>query len=163
MIAIDRHPFRLVEHSGFRRFMAKHFPRYTVPSADHISRVVMPELYSEVRQPVEALLHEAKFVAVTTDGWTTASGTFEVFALIVTFLNDEFKMRQITLCTPEVQGSPTGESIAAILQEALEEWQIGSKVAAFVSNNAANVQKAIRLLQIKRLPCVLHALQNSIC
>jgi hypothetical protein len=48
------------------------------------------------------------------------------------------------------------------LQQAMQEWHIEEKVAAFVTDNAANVQKAIRLLGTERHPCVLHALQNTV-
>ncbi len=60
------------------------------------------------------------------------------------FLNEKLKMVSRVLCTLAVEVSHTAENRAAHLKSVTAEWRIPhEEIAGIVSDNAANVRKAI--------------------
>ena len=49
MIAIDLHPFSIVEDVGFRQLVTALEPRYSLPSRGYLSEVVIPEIHAKVK------------------------------------------------------------------------------------------------------------------
>ncbi len=70
-MALDMRPFSVVENDGFTHLLSVLEPRYQLPSRPHFSQNVLPHLYSEVRAKLVKDLSNAKFIALTTDGWTS--------------------------------------------------------------------------------------------
>ncbi len=70
-MALDMRPFSVVENDGFTHLLSVLEPRYQLPSRPHFSQNVLPPLYSEVRAKLVKDLSNAKFIALTTDGWTS--------------------------------------------------------------------------------------------
>ncbi len=70
-MALDMRPFSVVENDGFTHLLSVLEPRYQLPSRPHFSQNVLPHLYSEVRAKLVEDLSDAKFIALTTDGWTS--------------------------------------------------------------------------------------------
>ncbi|PAA74745.1 hypothetical protein BOX15_Mlig005715g1 [Macrostomum lignano] len=162
VIALDQEPYAMVEHYGFGGFLEKRFPWYQIPTADHMARVAIPQLYQSVAEPVRQILSASKTVAIATDGWTAENAAFEILGLIVFTIQDDGKLNRVVLCCPEIRGSANAENMKIVIKQALEDWQLTDWVVAFVTDNAPVMQKAVRLLEYPRHGCVVHRLQNAV-
>lgn len=93
-------------------------------------------------------------VSLTHDGWTS-NNTQSYDTVTCHMINDSWEMRSAVLETSKVEGQHTGENIAKSLQGTIETWKLGAPVAV-TTDNAANEQKAVRLLGLTRFGCFGH-------
>ena len=56
----------------------------------------------------------------------------------------------------------TGDDISDTLSELMDQWNITDKVVASTTDNASNMTKAMRNLNLLNVPCVGHTLQLSV-
>jgi len=78
------------------------------------------------------------------------------------FIFDD-KLYSPVLATREVHGSHTGENIAAVFSDIINEWDINSKIVTIVSDNGTNIKNAInQYLRKYHHPCVAHTLHLSV-
>ncbi len=98
-------------------------PRYQLPSRPHFSQNVLPHLYSEVRAKLVKDLSNAKFIALTTDGWT--SRVTQSFMMITAHdITDNWVNKNPVLQTRAVYESHTSDHLSEILQGAVAEWKM---------------------------------------
>ena len=69
-IVKDLRPYVVVENEGFKNLIKVLEPKYSIPSRQHFSEKVIPELYTKVSTQVKQDL-KSSYVAITTDGWTS--------------------------------------------------------------------------------------------
>jgi hypothetical protein len=67
MIVTDYQPLRIVEDKGFREFVRKLNPQYTIPSRKTLTTKLIPELYQSEAQKLSKKLSSVQDVEVTTD------------------------------------------------------------------------------------------------
>ncbi|KAK3098538.1 hypothetical protein FSP39_020427 [Pinctada imbricata] len=100
-----------------------------------------------------------KRVALTTDGWTSRSTESYVTITCVCIDNDWALQNFIlqTRCLPE---NHTGENLARVLKEAVEEWNLpNDPPPAVVNDNASNMEKAAALFDGEvHIGCYAHTL-----
>ncbi len=111
-MALDMRPFSVVELS-----------RYQLPSRPHFSQNVLPHLYSEVRAKLVEDLINAKFIALTTDGWTSRA-TQSFMTITAHYITDNWVIKNPVLQTRAVYESHTSDHLSEILQGAVAEWKI---------------------------------------
>ncbi len=81
---------------------------------------MLPHLYSEVRAKLVEDLSNAKFIALTTDGWTSrATQSFTTH-----YITDNWVIKNPVLQTRAVYESHTSDHLSEILQGAVAEWKI---------------------------------------
>lgn len=71
MIAKEFQPFSAVENVKFRKFIKMINPNYAIPSRKTVSKSIIPQLLEKTKQKVKTYLNNAKYIAFTTDGWTS--------------------------------------------------------------------------------------------
>ncbi|GFN87279.1 Zinc finger bed domain-containing protein 1 [Plakobranchus ocellatus] len=74
------------------------------------------------------------------------------------FISNDWKMKSHVLETSRMVESHTAENIASKLTRVMEEWKISDKISVVVTDNAANVVKAVGLLKLRHLGCFAHFL-----
>ena len=100
MIAIDLHPFSIVEDVGLCRLIAKLEPRYSLPSRCYLLDVMVAEMHSEIKHRITELLKSAKYISLTTDIWTFTNCHHSFLSLTAHFIvgaNTEKKDEMLTL------------------------------------------------------------------
>ncbi|XP_064475058.1 E3 SUMO-protein ligase ZBED1-like [Ornithodoros turicata] len=157
MIAKEYEPFSLVEGQEFKTFLAMLNPGYQLPSRKTLSTVHIPQMYNKVHEQVKNELTGISSICLTTDGWTSLSNQSYI-ALTANFIHTNGALRARLLDCFAWQNRHTAENIAAELRRVVVEWEIQEKVCAVVSDNAANITAAIRLLGWKHFPCFAHTL-----
>ncbi len=83
-IATDLSPYAVTEKPGFRNMIALLEPRYRMPSRQHFSTSVIPELYEETKRSVLADMENTNCISVTTDGWTSRATESYVTITMIT-------------------------------------------------------------------------------
>lgn len=157
MIAADYQPFSIVESKEFQNLLKMFNPSYTLPSRKTVTNNLLPLLYNKVAEEVRAKLQTARAVTVTTDGWTSMSNESYI-AVTVHFIDEECTMRSFVLSCFCFKEKHTAAHLGKEVQRVLNEWEVGNKVVAIVTDNAANIKAAVRLYGWKHIPCYAHTL-----
>lgn len=122
----------------------------------------MPQCYGIAVKSLHELLKKSNYIAVTTDVWTSkAHDSF--LGITCHFIEDaEGSLSLISSaldCVP-IHKNETAETLKTILNAVFTEWEIETKVKCIVTDNAKNMKKAVRLLNIRHLPCFAHSLTS---
>lgn len=156
-IVKDLRPFSVVSNEGFRALVQTLDPRYTIPSRTYFSETAIPDMYDQVKADVKLQLSKASSVALTTDGWTSRA-TESYVTITSTHISDDWQMHNYVLQTRELPLSHTGENIANVLKDAINEWGL-PECSALVTDNAANMLVAAKSVGFQHhLGCYAHTL-----
>lgn len=156
MITKDFQPVSVVEDKGFQLLLHTLDPRNELPPRGSIMQI-LPENYSEKCEAVKEKLSQQAHVALTSDLWTP--GAIESYLTITCyFLTSSWELKSLVLDTFQFKQSHTAENISAALLKCAEKWNKSSKIIAIVSDNASNIEAAVRLTGWNQLLCFAHAL-----
>lgn len=158
MIVTDFQPFSIVTDQGFRDYSNALDPSYKLPSRSKLTRELLPRMYADVLEGTRTKISQAEFITLTTDGWTSRN-TESYIAVTAHYISSEFETGSCLLDCYNYVERHTAENLSAELQRICREWEIApEKVAAVVTDNAANQTAAIRLTGFTHLPCFAHSL-----
>ncbi|XP_015376635.1 PREDICTED: zinc finger BED domain-containing protein 1-like [Diuraphis noxia] len=158
MIAEDLQPLSIVENSGFRRMIKLLDSRYEIPSRRTLGRTIIPQIMEKVKGNVQILLNAASHIAITTDIWTSMN-TDSFMTLTAHFVDTNLReLKTVVLCTKKLESNHTGVHLSQVMSKELTEWNILNKVVAIVTDGAANIKLAVRLMDIPQVPCTAHRL-----
>ncbi|XP_058816189.1 zinc finger BED domain-containing protein 4-like [Topomyia yanbarensis] len=165
MICKEYHPLSLVEDAEFRKLVKMLCPPYTLPSRKTLTYSLMPTVYENLHATVKSNLQDAPAVSLTCDGWTSINNQ-GFYAITAHFFDKSNQLMSHLLECSEFNERHTGENIASWIMRVLKLFCIDSKVAAIVTDNAANMKSAASILKMNHLPCFAHTLnllvQNAI-
>lgn len=156
MLTLDLQPAKIVEDVGFKRLVATLDPRYHLPSRRVIMRTLLPAKYDACAETLLSLLETVESCSLTTDFWT--SKATESYITVTCHFVDNWELKSCVLSTYQVTGSHTAEKIASELKLVAEKWKIVGKITCVVTDNASNMTAALRLAQLKSVPCFAHTL-----
>lgn len=148
---------RFVDNPDFQAFCNKLRPGYKLPSREYmIPKVLIPAEYQNVQQRVKKFAEDSDALSISTDGWTDITGK-SILNFVI--LNPEPRLHSFSDVSEDGE---TGEVIAQKLIEIICEVN-PNKVAAIVSDHAACMRKAWRLVNdkypwIQGEGCKAHAL-----
>ncbi|XP_059098333.1 zinc finger BED domain-containing protein 4-like [Tigriopus californicus] len=158
MVVKDLQPLSFVEDEGFKKFCHSLDPRYTLPSRRTLSEVHITNMFSNVQEKLIIYLHRANWVSITTDLWSSVNCT-GFLAITVHFFDEQtWPLQCFILDCLRVRGRHTSEKIATEIRMVLERNKIMDKVIVGVTDNGANVVKAIRDIGITHEACYAHSL-----
>ncbi|XP_063931157.1 zinc finger BED domain-containing protein 4-like [Zophobas morio] len=142
MIVKDNYPLMTTEKAGFQYLMNITVPFYKVPG----------------RRAITTLINEK--YDVLSDVWTEMLTTTSFLGVTVHFYMNH-ALHSIHIGVTELQCSHTAYNLTEYLIRICDEWKIDlSKVSAVVTDNGANIVKAVTDLfgKNKHLPCFAHTI-----
>ena len=157
MIVKDMQPLSVVENEGFRRLMQVMDPRYQLPSRSTITRSLLPQKYEALKQTVKVELTQVKYVALTTDLWTS-NQTLGYITVTFHYISHEWELHSRVLDTLNLDKDHTAANLAEELQKIAVEWGVDGKISCIITDNASNIVAAINQLGWRHLPCFAHTL-----
>jgi len=102
-----------------------------------------------------------EFIAITTDLWTSRAQ--QSFATLTGhWLDSNFVKHHRVLLTCRFEGSHSAELISTFLSDIILELELNNKQKVFITDNAANMVSALKMMNQVRFPCFAHTLQLSI-
>ncbi|XP_060879286.1 E3 SUMO-protein ligase ZBED1-like [Metopolophium dirhodum] len=112
----------------------------------------------KVKGNVQIVLNAASHIAITTDIWTSMN-TDSFMTLTAHFVDTNLReLSTVVLCTKKLESNHTGVYLSQVMTKELMEWTILNKVVAIVTDGAANIKLAVRLMDIPQIPCTAHKL-----
>ncbi|CAG5000612.1 unnamed protein product [Parnassius apollo] len=158
MIAKVYHALRLVEEVEFRKFIEMLNPGYTLPTRKTLSESLLPKVYNKVMEAVKMKIAKAVAICITTDAWTSIVNDGYI-AITAHFIDTEInKLCTVMIGCIEFEERHTSENLKSFLEAKFLEWNIHRNVNVIVSDNAANVQAAVRLGGWRSLSCYTHTI-----
>ena len=116
-------PPALVEHSGFRNFMAQLAPKWKPTSARHMKTNLLPLLSSSIRTRIELVLADVDHLTITVDVWTNRSGK-AFLGITGHFIDLDFAPQAILLDFVGLRGPHTGDNIRNVTEEILDKLEV---------------------------------------
>ncbi|XP_036340468.1 zinc finger BED domain-containing protein 1-like [Rhagoletis pomonella] len=159
MIAKGHHALRLVEEPEMVKFvsMVSQCGGYKLPAKKTLSQSLIPKVYNDLESEIKSQLQDTFAVCLTTDGWTSSTN-ISYIAVTAHFIDKNTTLCSALLCCRELDCSHTGENLYGFLKEVTANWGISNKVAAIVTDNAANALSGVRLGEWRSIGCFAHLL-----
>ncbi|XP_072400484.1 zinc finger BED domain-containing protein 4-like [Diabrotica undecimpunctata] len=162
LFTMDFQPFSIVEDVGFKTFVQSLNPSYyRLPNRQTISKTLIPALYERCLNRTKEAAQNILNVCITTDCWTSANNE-SFIAITGHFIDDKFQMRSILLECDLFEGSHTGTNLSKTLIDVANSWGLQKKVILAVSDNAANIKKAIANTGWEHFGCFAHTLNLTV-
>ena len=156
-------PLNVVHSDSFHKFVKELDPAFVVPNVKLVKQIIHKS-YNTTFPLIQQLLEDNSIsVSLTTDMWT-ARNRQGFLGVTYSFLDKNFKINEITLTVEYIRYPHTAQNISDALLVILDEWGLRSKVHMIVTDNSANMKKAIKKMSvvssnIRWQPCTAHMLQ----
>lgn len=104
------------------------------------------------------MIKDIKSVSITTDCWTSCNNDGFI-AVTAHFIDDNFQIKSILLEVSSCSVNHTSINLANELTRITSDWGVENKILLALSDNAANIKKAIsEELHWKHLGCLAHTI-----
>lgn len=162
-IIFDTRPLNIAQSDSFRKFIKELDPAFKIPSVKSIKQTIQ-EAYNYTLPLIQQFIENNSIsVSLTTDMWTGRNRQ-GFLGVTCSFLDKNFTIHEIILTVEYIRYPHTAENISDALFIILDQWELRDKVNVIVTDNGANMKKAIKdmsqfALNIKWQPCSAHTLQ----
>jgi hypothetical protein len=147
-------PFTAVEQEQFRQLLLCIQPsldRYLIRSHNTVASWLR-DSYQEARESLKFKLSQARSkIHLSFDIWTSPSCS-AIIGICSHFVDTQYQLRHALLALKEIEGLHSGERIAEIVGDLIEESAIQANLGVFVGDNASNIDVAVRALVHRFLP-----------
>lgn len=152
------HPFSIVEERAFIKF-CRWIPGYKLPTRKTLSNSLLDEAYLRAEKDIKSqVTSEVQSICLSTDLWTSRC-TESYIAVTGHYLTEDFVYKTVLLGCCHFSGSHTSQNIASEINAIVDQWGLQGKVNFMVSDNGANVVKAVKdILGLKHFGCFAHTL-----
>ena len=110
MIAIDDHPFSVVNDTGFVNLLKVLEPRYNIPSRKYFTETVIKKIYDDIKSIVAKEVADISYLGFTTDIWSTDLNSCSLLSLTAHWLTPQFERKSAILHAQQFDGSHTGDN-----------------------------------------------------
>lgn len=165
-IIFDSRPLNITQSEHFRKFIKELDPAFKIPDTKSIKQVIQ-DAYNYTLPLVQKFVEDnAISVSLTTDMWTGRNRQ-GFLGVTCSFLDKNFNIHEIILTIEHIRYPHTAQNISDSLFVILDQWGLRDKVNVIVTDNGANMKKAIKDMNeinqnIKWQPCAAHTLQLAI-
>ncbi len=138
-------------------------PAFKVPDVKSVKQIIQ-DSYNRTLPLVQKFVEDnAISVSLTTDMWT-GRNRLGFLGVTCSFLDKNFTIHEIILTIEHIRYPHTAQNISDALFVILDQWGLREKVNVIVTDNGANMKKAIKEMNeiasnIKWQPCAAHTLQ----
>src|SRR5215469_16999888 len=153
----------VVQSEYFRKFIKGLDPAFIIPDVKLIKQIIHKSYNNSIILIQNFLENNSISVSLTTDMWT-GRNRLGFLGVTCSFLDKNFTIHEITLTVEYVRYPHTAQHISDTLFSILDQWNIRKKVHMIVTDNGANIKKAIKDMglissNIRWQPCTAHTLQ----
>ena len=150
LIAECNLPLCLVERASFRSLLV-YLNRQVepwLPEDHHTIRTWISRQFDFQKQQVKKRLQASlSCVHITTDLWTSGN-ELALLGAIAHFVNSQGSLEEVLICLNEVKGPHTGENLSQYVLEAINDFDITSRLGYFQMDNAPNNDVMLREVSI---------------
>ncbi|KAL4121559.1 hypothetical protein QTP88_014050 [Uroleucon formosanum] len=133
-------------------------PLTQITPVQNATLISIPALYQKcLIETKEMIVTEAISGCITTDCWTSRNNAGYI-AITFHFIDNNFLLKSVLLSCHEFSDSHTSQNLSQKIKSIIQEWNLENKIIFAVSDNASNIQLALKILQIKHFGCFAHTL-----
>lgn len=164
-ISENSRPISIVEDTGLKRMFAYVEPGYRMPSRTQVMSMVKKRHTSGKKNLCNVLQKKARFVAVTTDAWTSkAVKSFATYT--VHFIDNDWSLQSYVLATRMFDGRHTADNVKEHFCTVVKEFVQLEKITCVVHDEASNMVAAGKQLHeeinCESTACAAHMLQTCL-
>ncbi|KAJ8355876.1 hypothetical protein SKAU_G00186700 [Synaphobranchus kaupii] len=161
MIVLDSQPFSLVEDIGFKAFVNKLNPTYTIPTRKAL-KLMVDKRYDEAKEKAMAEVQDAEYVSLTADMWTSINMD-SYLGVTCHYITKETKLATVLLGVTRFPQSHTAVNIKEAQNVLIESWGISmEKIHCLATDNAANMLASAQLLRREAVGAALANLNSDV-
>ena len=131
-------------------------PKYSPPSRELLTDTLVPAWYNIEKDNLKKELRCVDYIAVTADGWSSIAQ--DHYITVTAHYIADGQLKDKVLHTRAVYVSQTGPIVAEEIGNILDDFGVKSKVVAITVDNAANMDVAVRTMELLKMPCFAHTM-----
>uniref|UniRef100_A0A803MZP9 BED-type domain-containing protein n=1 Tax=Chenopodium quinoa TaxID=63459 RepID=A0A803MZP9_CHEQI len=135
MVIMHEYPLSIVDHIGFRRFVTSLNAHFKIISRNTLRADIMKMFMSEKASLKKALESNGSRIAITTDMWTASNQRKGYMAVTCHYIDDFWILRNKILRFAYVPCPHTKDTLAQVLLDTLNMYNIAEKVSSIVVDN----------------------------
>ncbi|XP_037450737.1 zinc finger BED domain-containing protein RICESLEEPER 3-like [Triticum dicoccoides] len=143
MLVLHDYPLSMVDHLGFRRFVAALQPLFKLHTRNTIRGDIVGRYKTERKKAIEYMSMIQSRVVVTTDMWISDSQKKGYMAITAHFIDGSWRLRTILMRFIYVPAPHNAAAIARMLHESLVEWNLDEKLLTVTVDNCNVNDKAV--------------------
>jgi len=129
-----------------------------MPCSETVKKIIYEAYNYSLPKLKEILSTQATSVSLTMDFWT-ARNRQGYLGVICSYIDKSFKLCEFTLDISYIRYPHTANHIRETLENILDNWNIREKIFTITTDNASNMKKCVRDMEINQLGCSAHTLQ----
>ncbi|CAF1334543.1 unnamed protein product [Didymodactylos carnosus] len=137
LIGDMRMPLNIVERTGFKNFMNKLDPKYSIISHRIITRDRIPKMYDAMLKKLKVICNN---VSITLDLWSDRRLRSYMGVTLHTIIDKQNKSYLLSFLP--LAGRHTGENLISEFEKILQFYSIQKTLVRLVTDNASNMIKA---------------------
>jgi hypothetical protein len=130
-------PFRLVECSEFRAFVAylnSDIDTWLPDTHETIKKWIMRQ-YEGQKEKVKQRIQSAKSkIHISCDLWTSPN-SLAILGVVAHYVTEDGQLKHHVLAMKDIDGEHDGSNLAAAVLEVIDDWGFASKLGYFVMDN----------------------------
>ncbi|CAB5203134.1 unnamed protein product [Rhizophagus irregularis] len=162
-IIFDTQPLNITHSKSFQRFIKELDPAFNIPNVKLIKQTIQSAYNYTLPLIQKFVENNAISINLTTYMWTGRNRQ-GFLGVTCSFLDKNFTIHKVILTIEYIRYPHTAQNISDALFVILDEWGLRDKTNVIVTDNGANMKKAIKEMNnitsnIKWQPCTAHTLQ----
>ncbi|KAG8366458.1 hypothetical protein BUALT_Bualt17G0082100 [Buddleja alternifolia] len=151
MVVLHDYLLSIVDHVGFRRFVASFKSSFEVMSGNTLKNDIM-KIYSDERVKCHYLLEKLKCrIAITTDMWTSRNNKKGFMAITGHYIDESWVLQSCILRFIYVPAPHTAKALSGQFNRALIDWKIDRKLSKITVDNCSKNDVMLARL-VEKLP-----------
>lgn len=163
MVVKDGLPLLIVENEGFRGFVKKLKPHYTLPRRKKLTKL-SEDRHGVIKDEFKLKVDKALSYSVTCDNWTDITNQ-SYLGITIHCLSTDLKLSSGVIGLLPLHTSHTAENVSDSLNIMINDNGLDkNKIISVVSDSAANIKLAIEMAMTadKHVPCVAHIVSHLV-
>ncbi|CAN1759127.1 Zinc finger BED domain-containing protein RICESLEEPER 2 [Linum perenne] len=139
MVVMDKLPFKLIEHEGYKHIMSIACPKFKIPSEETLMSECY-QLFLDEKEKMKQYLKDtcSGRVSLTVDRWTTGLRGINYLCVTAHFVDDGWELNKRILSFCPISSTATGVDIGNVIESCLLDWGIDKVFAITMDNGSSN-------------------------
>ncbi|KAM3324040.1 hypothetical protein P3S67_005191 [Capsicum chacoense] len=150
-IILYEYPLSVVDHIGFRKFVASLQPLFKMVSRNIIKNDIL-KIFDNLKSKTSTLLEKLTCrIAITTDMWTSDNNKKGFMAITEHFIDDSWKHQSHMLRFVYVPALHDKDTLCGVLLNCLSELNLKRRISTIIVDNCSTNNARIKVLLNEKL------------
>ncbi|KAG8723285.1 hypothetical protein FRC09_003939 [Ceratobasidium sp. 395] len=133
----DNYSMTFGEGEGMVQFFNSILPGIRLPSHQTLQRYLY-RLFDILGEKVKSDLKAVERHALSTDAWTSKNSVYSLAAIILFFIDDDWRLRELVLDVVDLEAEHSGDHLGRLLYKSLKAKETAQRTIACVTDAASN-------------------------